>query len=333
MSEEINNYRTEARKFFGDDDNEERPQLEFQRLADWYKSDGCKQFKAAFKRETGLILPLNPDDEGIVEAAIPKSYRDEEKKFLDDAFYRAHAIWFLKEMDEIVNKVPRETDYPLLESAYGDVMAFVKKVVIDSVVLFEDWGNYRMGIPHVYGIYKNPVEHIMGLYQGARQLIYGPGSWGLSFSENHSDLAVAIIRMLVELRLRRGFGIMGKIRKADDTVHPILLSEILDAAKLQQAEIKFPVKLENIERINSWCNMYLHSGIKNYAWCAPRLLKFLRNFLLGGPAPGYHFTDKAGIIITQSAFDTIRDSIRQNHEGSKFTLYLLDPCDCLAVIT
>jgi hypothetical protein len=173
----------------------------------------------------------------------------------------------------------------------------------------------------------------MAFYQGAKQIVYGPGSWKLSYSDNHSDLAIATIRQVVELRLRRGFGITGKMRTVDDTIHPIPLSEILDAVDLQKDNISLPVKFENIARINGWCNMYMHTGIKPYAWCPPRILKFLEGFLLSGSAPGWHSTDKAGIVIARPAFDAIRDIIRQKHEGNGYTLALIDPQDCMAVIT
>lgn len=333
MSAEFDRYRADARKFFGADHSTELPRSEFQRLFDWYAGGGREQFEAAFSRETGLSLWLSHNEDGIVEAAIPKSYRDAEKKFAGDAFYRAHATWFVKEMDRIIDAVPREACHPSMESAYGDVMAFARKVVIDSVVLFEHWGHFRMGVPGVYGIHKNPFEHIMAFYQGSKQIIYGPGSWKLSYSDNHSDLAIATIRQAVELRLRRGFGIMGKMRTVDDTIHPIPLSEILDAVDSQKNNITFPVKFDNISRINGWCNMYMHTGIKPYTWCPPRILKFLENFLLGGTAPGYYHTDKAGIVVSRQAFDAVRDLIRQKHEENGFTLPLMASHDCLVVIT
>ena len=55
----------------------------------------------------------------------------------------------------------------------------------------------------------------MAFYQGARQTIYGHGSFSLSFIDNHADLATATIRQAIEIRICRAFGIMGKVRKSD----------------------------------------------------------------------------------------------------------------------
>jgi hypothetical protein len=87
--------------------------------------------------------------------------------------------------------VPRQGNPPADVNSFSDVLRVVSKVLLDSVLLFEHWGTYRAGVPGVYGIGKNDIEHIMAFYQGARQTIYGHGSCGLSFADNHSDLATA----------------------------------------------------------------------------------------------------------------------------------------------
>ena len=44
---------------------------------------------------------------------------------------------------------------------------------------------------------------------------------------------------------------------------------------LTKSSVSFPVRFENIKRINGWANLYLHSGLKLYAWCPPRVLHIL----------------------------------------------------------
>lgn len=325
MSREFEDYKSVATSFF-----HQKPdlQLEWQRLFDWYKGSGRKQFIDTFLKETRVRLgaPQTPDD--LVGAAIPKSYSDLENKVRGDAFYRAHGFWFLEEMDDILNRVPREVMEPTEAPGLGDVLRFTRTVLMDSVLLFEHWGTYRAGVPNVYGIGKNTVDHIMAFYQGARQTVYGHGSWGLSFSDNHADTATATIRQALEIRLRRAFGIMGKIRKSDDSIHPIPLSDLIDAMDQHKDKIAMPVRFENIKRINGWSNMYLHTGLKLYAWCPPRALVFLREFLLGKAAPGWRHSSKAGIMLDGATFDAVRDLVRQKHENAGFSLDMPDVSEC-----
>lgn len=148
----------------------------------------------------------------------------------------------------------------------------------------------------------------------------------LSFADNHADLATATIRQAIEVRLRRAFGVFGKVRKSDDSIHPVPLSDLLDAIDVNKATVTFPIRFENIKRINGWTNMYLHAAIKLYAWCPPRALAFIREFILGSS-----HNSKAGMILDIATFDKIRDAIRQRHESSDFELQL-PPADVCEVM-
>lgn len=328
MSKEFNDYKRTAVSFYGPGAD---PVTEWKRLYDWYRDDGRQEFASAFTKETGLGIGQHKPD-ALVAAGIPKSYRDFERKLAGKAFYRANAAWFLEEMDTVVGAVPRNASSPVEARHLADVGRFVHKVLLDSIVLFDDWGTYFSGVPGTYGIGKNTAEHIMDFYQGARQTIYGHGSWGLSFVDNHSDLSAATIRQAIEIRLRRAFGVMGKFRKSDGSVHPIHLSDLLDAIDAHKDNVRLPVRLENIARINGWTNMYLHTGLKLYAWCPPRILAFLREFLLGGKGPGYTHHSSAGITVDRPTFDGIREILRQRHEDSDFELSLPDASQCAVTL-
>lgn len=173
---------------------------------------------------------------------------------------------------------------------------------------------------------------MLAFYQGARQTIYGHGSWRLSFSDNHSDLATATIRQAVEIRLRRAFGIFGKIKKEDDAIVPIPLSDLLESIDTHRDSISFPIRFENIKRIYGWSNMYLHAALKFYAWCPPRVLSFLRLFLLGGQAPGWMHNSNAGVVLDQATFEDVRRIVRLRHEGAAFEIYLPIMSDCEALV-
>jgi hypothetical protein len=329
MSAEFNEYK-KALIGFCQPSND--PPATFQHVYDWYRARGRDLFKTAFKKETGIALLRKPTADDLVAAALPKTYGDLNAKAKDDAFYRAHAYWFLGEMDGILRSVPRKDDAVGAARAFADVLRFADHVLLDSLVLFDDWGTFRARVPGVYGIGKNISEHLMAFYQGARQTIYGHGAWGLSFADNHSDLATATIRQAVEIRLRRAFGVTARISRLDGSIHPIPLNDLLEAIDLQKAHVKFPIRFENIKRVNAWANIYLHSALKLYAWCPPRVLAFLRVFLLGGKAPGWHHSSKAGVVIDRSAFDAVREFLIVKHQSSAFELDFPGPELCEALI-
>jgi hypothetical protein len=57
----------------------------------------------------------------------------------DDAYCAAHAALFLRPMDGIVPRVPRDCPDPHAAFAFGNVLRFVNHVLFDSVVLLEHW--------------------------------------------------------------------------------------------------------------------------------------------------------------------------------------------------
>jgi transcriptional regulator with XRE-family HTH domain len=309
---------------------------EWCRIWDWYKGGGRDLFIEAFTGETGIKLNVKTDGGARLGAALPKSMGDYGKKFADRAFYRANAEWFLSEMDHIVASVPRKSSEPDATFAYGNVLRFVHHVLLDSVMLLAHWGAHCAKVPRDYGIGKNEMTHLVQLFHGTRQIIYGHGSFGLSVVENHSDIAVGTIRQAVELRLRRAFGLLGK--EVDGTFHPVPLLDLLSAIDPVAGQIRTPIPFPNIKRVNAWANLFLHYGIKSYAWAPPRVLDYMRPFLVGGDKAGGSWTVDSGVVSTRSAFDAVRNSLIAKVEGfnsdvpgqvsGKAIILLLEPDAC-----
>lgn len=303
-------YRAQATAFGRVRNNEAE---EWRRIWDWYKGGGRDLFIDAFTGETGIKLNVKTDKGARLGAALPKSIGDYEKKLSDRAFYRANAEWFLAEMDHIVASVPRESSEPDVSFAYGNVMRFVQHLLLDSIVLFAHWGAHCAEAPRNYGIGKNEMTHLVQLFHGTRQIIYGHGSFGLSFVENHSDIAVGTIRQAVELRLRRAFGLLGK--EVDGTFHPVPLLELLNAIDPVATQIRTPIPFPDIKRVNAWANLFLHYGVKSYAWVPPRVLDYTRPFLIGGDKAGGSWTVDSGVVSPRSVFDAVRGTLTAKVEG------------------
>jgi hypothetical protein len=109
MSKEFEQYKTAATKLVH---RQASASAAWQSVYDWYRGDGRQQFMDAFTKETGIPFGRQRTPDDLVAMAIPKSYSDLDRKIQDDAFYRAHAAWFLEEMDQVAVAVPREVDNP-----------------------------------------------------------------------------------------------------------------------------------------------------------------------------------------------------------------------------
>jgi len=141
-----------------------------------------------------------------------------------------------------------------------------------------------------------------------------------------------MIRQMLELRIRRGFGILGKNLKADQAFFPVPLSDILESIAKRKRLITFPVPFENIQRIYGWCNLYMHLGLKLYAWCAPRVLEYALPFAIGGSAPGYAYSTRAGIQLPRTVILDVQNEVEALNNPGKYDIIKLTPEECDAIL-
>lgn len=302
------------------------PAAEWAALHDWWPI-GRQMFEQLFESEVGKA-PSKASLDDLLGAAIPKSIGDLERKEADDAYYVAHAALFMQEMDAIVRRVPRSHSDARAASAFGNVVRFASNVMFDSVVLLEHWAERSQQVPGAYGVGKNEAEHLDSFLFGAQQIIYGHGSFGLSFVESHSDIVIGTIRQAIEIRLRRAFGIHGRISEKTNAFEPVPISALFDAIRPFEAQIFSEVPFPILRRINGWTNMYLHGGHKLPAWTAPRVLARLKPLILGeGRKPG------DGIRMDKRIFDGVRQGLKERYDATTSPIGLYPDHLCEAVIT
>ena len=122
--------------------------------------------------------------------------------------------------------------------------------------------------------------HYASVHQVLRQSLFGQVSFN-SFADMEISASIAVIRQLVELRMRRAFGVISYIEKDSGRLIPLDLSRVFDCLKKHQNDIDFPLKIENIERIYKWANMYIHSGKCELSWIPYYIETILRKFSFG----------------------------------------------------
>ncbi|WP_298372558.1 hypothetical protein [Azospirillum sp.] len=291
----------------------------------WYDTEGKSLFSSAFVEVSGKRFIEPNSDDWLITTGISSTEADYEKKIRKIDYYRVNAFWFQKEIEQIIKTIPNDESYKTLNIAYGQVLSFVDSLVKDSLVLLRECASLRSGLNEA-GFHKNPVTRLDEFYVSARYLVYGSFAVG-----HHSDVSISVIRQALEIRLRRALGVIAKV-DTSGIQHPISLSEIIAVLEPFGSKIDIKIPISSLKRINGWANMYLHSGLKEYAWVSPRVLEYLADFLLGGDsAPGYVSTVNSGVIMDEKTFQEIRMEIERNC-APKFKLFALDPERCALVI-
>ncbi|MGM4991281.1 hypothetical protein [Tardiphaga sp. 841_E9_N1_2] len=289
----------------------------------WFAGGGRAELQAAFEHETGLKIG-NRKDGALVEQGYPKNINEYPGKTAWDQYYIANAIIALQELDRIFQPgKPYPTRNP--DIFYRNLVGLSRKLFLDTIVLLDDWATFKQGLQGVFGIGKNRLEHATPTYHSALQVIYGNCS-PFAFSDNHSDTSVNQLRMAIELRLRRGFGVTAKLNKAGSIV-PLALSEIIQVVALHKQNITFAVPFEHIDRIYQWSNIYMHTGLKQYVWSPIFALHYLRPFLLGGKHAG-GTSSNAGIIAAPGVVKQVQSGIENGADKSQFDFVFEDLANC-----
>lgn len=295
----------------------------------WYQSEGKELFSDAFKEVSGKDIPQARKIEWQFTTGLACTEADCTKKRASSCFnyYRANAFWFLEEVDHIVIRTPNvDESYCDLNILYNQTLEFIRRLIEDSLVLLTECANLRSGSDGP-GLYKSPLTLPRDFYVTAQYLIYG----GFIVSDN-PDASISIIRQALEVRLRQAFGVVVKVDDSGNQF-PISLSEIIKvleqfSKKIEMGRITLPL----LKRINSWANMYLHSGIKQYGWVSPRVLNYLSDFLVGGDlAHGYLSTVDSGISTDKKTFEKVRAELER--QCKPCTLHTKAPQSCSIIIT
>jgi hypothetical protein len=265
-------------------------------------------------------LPSIKDDQ-IIQQMLAKSPTDEKKKAVDPAYYTANVVAYLKVCKELlhpdfIKRFEAVPDADMDELVVYNYHRLFQGLLFDSLALLNEYAVRVKGIQEPYGCGKNLWQHHMTMYQSLRQSIFGQASFH-SFIEVEPDLAISIIRQIVELRVRRAFGILGWFQPTTQSFEPLAMSKLFEEIGKHKSDIDLSVPLECLIRIYGWSNIFLHTGIKDYSWKPMVVKEYLKEFCLGKQN---QYNVNGGVVVTESVLAAIIASLEQAHpSGAQVT--------------
>ena len=294
----------------------------------WYHRGGREEFINAFEHEARLRLAsVNRSDKALIEQAFPKNVNEYDGKAAWDQYYVANGLIALRQLDKILAMQAVPLEEPRIY--YINLIGVLQGLFLDTLVLIEDWATFKAQVPGLVGIGKSRFESSVAIYHSALQVIYGNYS-PFAYSDNHSDTSINQLRMAIETRLRRGFGIVAKMTHTDAIV-PLALSDIIDAIRPHKASIAFALAFDHIERLYGWANIYMHSGFKQYRWSPIFALDQLRPFIVGGKY-SKGMSAKAGIQAPRGVVKQIQAAVEAGIDKTRHKLVVSEPEDCELVL-
>lgn len=271
----------------------------------WYEGEVLRLFG---------LRQLPPLSAGrVIQQALPKSPGDRARKILNKTFYVAHAVAYLQVMRDHFGPAlnacleARAEERLLLYNTHRLLQA----LLFDSLVLLDDYLRRVKAEPGRYGVMKSPQQGTFSLYQAARQAVFGQSSCH-AFVEIEADLAISLIRQLIELRLRRGFGVLAWYQEATDQVEPLTMGVLFEVLKGYRDQIGCALPLEELIRLYGWANQFLHAGLKEYAWTPLVALEALRPLMLGPvPTEGAGWNLHHGLVLSAEVLAAIRADLER----------------------
>lgn len=250
----------------------------------------------------------NLTDEDIIAGAIATTPKDFKKKIKNKNYYMCNAQCLMKVIKQIFDQCLYDElsakDVPYI--AIHNYLHVLKVLLMDAEQLCNLYDNEIKGDTTYNSNIKIKRVHYMQIHQLLRQSLYGQVSKH-SFADMETSSAILVIRQLIEIRMRRAFGVIAYLDE-EGVVQPLDLSKIFDVLKRHKDDIQFPVKLENIERIYKWANLYTHSGQCDFCWL-PHFVELILRPLTFGEKRDNTWSIKNGISIRKGVIEAIHNDL------------------------
>lgn len=275
----------------------------------------------------------------LVELTIYKSYIDKDKKETDlkKKYHLANVVSFLKVVEDILsgNFITWFTDYQTTDEKdilVHNYSGLFKHLLFDAMYVFDDFQcRFQQKKQSCWKSFSKPPFHFFLLLE---QCIFGQVSCH-SFMDKSEDLSVAVIRMMLESRLRRAFDYWGTVEKSTGRFRELSMSILFDAlaeTARHFPKVEFLKRSQNLDRIYQWACLYIHGAHSDLSWKPILVMNYLKDNMIH-TQKGNKISVDYGISMPRSAMDYTRalltEKINEQKKGrcevystGEFELYI-----------
>lgn len=250
----------------------------------------------------------NRNPEQIIEGILATSPKELDKKRKDKNYYHCNALCLLQTIKRIYNpKLCQALNNENVPKSVIDNYEYIlKSMLLDLQEVCNLYNNINKDLKYNSNIDSRYI-HYSSVHQVLRQSLFGNFSFD---SFNHMEIcsSIAVIRQLIELRIRRAFGVISYIEKDSGKLLPLELSLIFECIKNYKNKITLPISIENVERIYKWSNMYVHSGKCELAWI-PYYLEYILRSLSFGEKTQTGYDVKNSIVVPENIISKIHEDL------------------------
>jgi hypothetical protein len=236
----------------------------------------CHQYLNLYETLCAKVLkfekPFLPDKMHIAEA-IYRTKLDDESEKSNRTYYRANCSAFSIVFNDILN---RFRDQTIQESALRKLRGLTIKHIRDSLRLIN---HYQDSIRQdkLFAVHLTNSPDFSIYYDTCEQIIFGEASFD-DYSDQ-SEVTPALIRVMIELRLKWSMGIDGYlVNKKPGNMSDFF--EVFDSFEKHRKVIINP-RYDIVKKIYKWGNTYVHTGTRSYTWLTGFALDILKPLFYG----------------------------------------------------
>lgn len=285
----------------------------FMEYFEYMLNNGFGEIEEHLLKSLQLKKWCNYSDDEIIDSILAKTNMERIKKKKQKNYYNANGkcaidilkFIFTQDLYENLKLTPTA-----IKKNYYHILKYIM-LDIDQLI-----NEYENNIKNSNKYCSNPHRpiHTMALHNVLRQSAYGSFSFH-SFADIEINASIAVVRQIIELRVRRAFAALALI-DTNGNISPLNLSRIFNVLK-KYNNIDYSVKLTSIERIYKWSNLYIHLGVGDYAWITYFLERYLRPFSFGERKSDGSWSYDNGISLSKETFKQIEQDIAALNSSSK----------------
>jgi len=199
-------------------------------------------------------------------------------------YYIANVTSFLTVLPLLINKLHSHLEKYTPTSK--DLLIFnhyhsLRRILFDGILILREieMDLHKKKISRFH-LGKYPVIHQLDYLITVDQLIFGQRSFNSKW-DTTPEFSAAIIRMMIEVRLRLLTGIVGSVNIKTNAIEPLTMRPIFNALEKTKNDYHLTVSISTLQRIYTWANIFLHSSFKPYMWQPILIRKCLSQFIAG----------------------------------------------------
>ncbi|MDJ0735538.1 MAG: hypothetical protein QNJ47_16000 [Nostocaceae cyanobacterium] len=266
----------------------------------------CQQYLDLYEKVWNQMFQIKnsfiSDTKSIAEKIYYKTQKNYDKKLKNREYYRGNCSAFnivlRKVLDQLNNNSPSE-------QASIKLRGLIRTYIKDSLLLINDYQKSKNN-EALFPIYQTKNPDYSLYYDTCEQIIFGQSNFDHPSDTN--EVTPALIRFMIELRLKLSMGISGY----NVSSSPGNMSDFFEVYKyfINSNQITVDSKIDIIQAIYQWGNIYIHTEIRQYSWLTGFAIHLLHPFFYGN---GERRRQSGVRVQSQTTIYDFYDKLKHHH--------------------